>query len=105
MNKLINYSLCLSSNETINPKMIDKSIAELKDSEEDRMSTLNIEFGELKDSTVNKNVLNRFIKNLQKQVDFCAMGKNYVEDRIGMRDVFQQLEQALIWDPNRQEKK
>ena len=80
----------------IDTSAIDNSIIEFQNREVERLSTLGIEFGELKNSAVNKNVLNRFIKNLQKQVDFCAMGKNYVEDRIGMRDVFQQLEQALI---------
>lgn len=89
----------------INPAEIDKSISELQSAETKRMSTLEMKFSELKDSVVNKNVLNCFLKSLQKQVDFCAMGKNYVEDRIGMRDVFQQLEQALIWDPKQAREK
>ena len=81
----------------INPIEIDKSIELFHNAETKRMSNLQIEFGKLNNSIINENVLNRFVKSLQKQVDFCAMGKNYVEDRIGMRDVFQQLEQALIW--------
>ncbi|MBP3600201.1 MAG: hypothetical protein J6J30_03880 [Clostridia bacterium] len=92
-------------NYEINPTDIDKSIETTKTAETERMSTLQIKFGKLKDSNVNQNVLNRFLKALQKQVDFCAMGKNYVEDRIGMRDVFQQLEQALIWDPKQAREK
>lgn len=89
----------------INPTEIDKSIEALQNAETKRMSTLQIKFGELNNSTTNQNVLNSFLKALQKQVDFCAMGKNYVEDRIGMRDVFQQLEQALIWDPKQAREK
>lgn len=89
----------------INPTDIDNSIEKLKASETERMATLQIKFGELNNGSTNQNVLNHFIKSLQKQVDFCAMGKNYVEDRIGMRDVFQQLEQALIWDPKQAREK
>lgn len=89
----------------INPIEIDKSIELFHNAETKRMSNLQIEFGKLNNSIINENVLNRFVKSLQKQVDFCAMGKNYVEDRIGMRDVFQQLEQALIWDPQQAREK
>ena len=89
----------------VDPTAIDSSIAAYQESESERMSTLDVKFGALKDSKVNPNVLNNFIKSLKKQVDFCAMGKNYVEDRIGIRDVFQQLEQALIWDPKQAREK
>lgn len=89
----------------INPDEIDKSIFEFKNAEKKRMSTLEMKFGKLKNSSINNKILNLFLKSLQKQVDFCAMGKNYVEDRIGMRDVFQQLEQALIWDPKQAREK
>ena len=44
-------------------------------------------------------VLNRFIRNVQKQTSFCALGKNYAGPHIGIRDVFQQLEGSLIWQP------
>ena len=84
---------------TIDPAAIDQEIASFQASEEKRLSALSMTFGPIKDGKVNHNVLNRFLLCLQKQVDFCAMGKNYVEDRIGIRDVFQQLEQAMLWDP------
>ena len=92
-------------NFDINPAEIDASVDAFQKEEVERFSTFNIKFGDLKTDVVNKNVLNKFIKTLQKQVDFCAMGKNYVEDRIGIRDVFQQLEQALIWDPKQAREK
>lgn len=92
-------------NYDIDPEAIDSSIASYQNAEVERMSTLDIKFDTLKDSKVNKNVLNHFLNSLKKQVDFCAMGKNYVEDRIGIRDVFQQLEQALIWDPKQAREK
>lgn len=33
-----------------------------------------------------------------KQVDFCAKAKNYAGPYIGVRDVTQQVEAALVWD-------
>ncbi len=95
--ELLNYS--------VDPEAIDNSIVFTQKAEDERMSTLDIKFGALKNDKINEKVLNCFIKSLKKQVDFCAMGKNYVEDRIGIRDVFQQLEQALIWDPKQAREK
>ena len=33
-------------------------------------------------------------------MEFCARAKNYAGPFIGVRDIFQQLEAALIWQPN-----
>lgn len=48
----------------------------------------------------NATVLNKFVRNIQKQISFCALGKNYFGPMMGMRDVMQQLESSLIWQPN-----
>lgn len=85
--------------EDIDVTKIDKEIENMQKQEEQRLSVLDIRFGKWKDSVLDANVLNQFVKSVQKQVDFCAMGKCYVDDMLGVRDVFQQLEQALIWDP------
>ncbi len=47
----------------------------------------------------NPNVLSKFVRNIQKQISFCALGKNYFGSLIGIRDVMQQLETSLIWQP------
>ncbi len=41
-----------------------------------------------------------FIKNVFRQNEFCARAKNYAGAYIGIRDIFQQLESALVWIPN-----
>ncbi|MBR5473195.1 MAG: hypothetical protein IKU82_04315 [Clostridia bacterium] len=51
------------------------------------------------DGDINPQVLNRFVRNIQKQISFCALGKNYFGPMIGIRDVMQQLESSLIWQP------
>ncbi len=42
---------------------------------------------------------NRSSATFQRQVSFCALGKNYAGPHIGIRDVMQQLESSLIWQP------
>jgi len=51
------------------------------------------------EGTINAKVLNKFVRNIQKQVSFCALGKNYFGPMMGVRDVMQQLETSLIWKP------
>ena len=43
--------------------------------------------------------LNQFLKNVQRQIEVCSFGKSYMGARLGIRDVFQQLESALLWAP------
>ncbi|MBQ8320024.1 MAG: hypothetical protein IJX81_04000 [Clostridia bacterium] len=42
---------------------------------------------------------NFFLKNVFRQTEFCARAKNYAGPFIGIRDIFQQLEAALMWIP------
>lgn len=44
-------------------------------------------------------VLEAFTRNVQKQTAFCAFGNNYAGPNIGFRDVMQQLEGSLMWEP------
>ena len=44
--------------------------------------------------------LEYFIKNVHRQNEFCARAKNYAGPYIGIRDIFQQLESALLWIPD-----
>ena len=59
-----------------------------------------ISFGGPDDKTLDPETLSRFVKCVQKQSDLCAMGKNYAGNMLGIRDVFQQLEAALLWRPD-----
>lgn len=54
--------------------------------------------------SINANVLNKFVRNIQKQISFCALGKNYFGPMMGVRDVMQQLESSLIWQPEESRK-
>ena len=44
--------------------------------------------------------LGYFLKNVHRQNEFCARAKNYAGPYIGIRDIFQQLESALLWIPD-----
>lgn len=83
---------------------IDKELAEWEVSEAAELANATMTFEDWK-GQLNPKVLNRFIRNVQKQTSFCALGKNYAGPHIGIRDVFQQLEGSLIWQPERSREK
>lgn len=91
--------------QNIDTQSMDREIVELQSAEEQRLGNLNIAFCDWNMGSIRAEVLNKFVKNVQKQVDFCAMGKSYVDELLGVRDVFQQLEQALLWDPKQAREK
>jgi len=84
------------------PKLYENEEEQLKLALESEISTLNrmkISFEDWHNEKINANVLNKFLTCVRKQVSFCALGKNYAEPFLGIRDVFQQLENALMWQP------
>ena len=60
--------------------------------------TFEIVFEDWNSNNVDSRLLNIFLRRLKEQISFCAFGENYAGDLLGIRDVFQQLETALIWD-------
>lgn len=77
---------------------IEEDIKLQEEKEKIRLTDFEISFGEFKNGEVNNVLFNRFLKNVQKQIDLCALGKNYAGDMLGVRDVFQQLTAANIWN-------
>ncbi len=75
----------------------DKKLALRKVEEKTSFDTLDINFGDWYKDTLSPKVINSFIKCVQRQISFCALGKNYAGPLLGIRDVFQQLEASLIW--------
>lgn len=82
----------------INLEKIKSDILYQEENEKNNLAGLEIRFDDIKIPTINNNVFNKFLKNVQKQVDFCAMGKNYAGALIGIRDVFQQLDTSMLWN-------
>lgn len=68
--------------------------------EKNDFDNLKIYFENWKDEKINASTFNKFLRCVQKQTSFCAHGKNYAGSYLGIRDVFQQLEGALIWQRN-----
>lgn len=54
---------------------------------------------------INDYTFNCLIANVLRQVETCAKSKNFAGQYLGTRDIFQQLEAALIWCPNYSRKK
>lgn len=89
----------------VDPAALDKYIADALAEDNSRMDKLKFNFSDFEDKTFSADVFNKFLRKVQKQVDICAMGRYYGSSRLGIRDVSQQLEQALIWDgPQAREK-
>lgn len=64
------------------------------------LQPLSIQFKDWTAGKLDTEVLNCFLKTVQRQVEICSFGKSYAGPRLGVRDVFQQLEAALLWAPN-----
>ena len=61
-------------------------------------TALSMKFGEF-DSKLNGWAFSKFVANVIMQVEFCALAKNSGVSLLGVRDVVQQIEAALIWRP------
>ena len=80
---------------------IDAALEAMDKAETAEFENLNITFDDWKNGAVCAPVLNKFLKCVQKQVSFCALGKNYAGHLLGIRDVYQQLESSMLWQPER----
>ena len=97
--------LCYNDAETqkylsldIDKASIDAELCQIEQLEKASFDNLQVRFNEWKTDTVNAETFNKFFRSVQKQVAICAHGKNYAGAYLGVRDVFQQLEGALIWN-------
>ena len=88
----------------IDTEAIDAALCKAEKEEIARFEAMKVGFSDWQ-GKLNPCVLNKFIRNVQKQVSFCALGKNYAGPHIGIRDVMQQLESSLIWQPGESREK
>ena len=102
----VRYELMLCDNEntardlakkTIDEIAVDAELDALEDKEKSDFDNIKITFDGWKSEKVKSSTFNKFLRSVQKQTSFCAHGKNYAGAYLGIRDVFQQLEGALIW--------
>ncbi|MEE0968573.1 MAG: hypothetical protein U0M06_04285 [Clostridia bacterium] len=91
VNEMINDTTIPSSDFEAEIETLQREAIEAVDS-------VNISFGDWTAGKLDPAVLGRFLRTVQRQVSFCAFGKCYAGPLLGVRDVFQQLEGALIWD-------
>ena len=64
-------------------------------------STLNFSIEETDCTTFSPETLTAFLRKVQYQVNICALGKDMGGGgTIGFRDVAQQVEQCLVWNPS-----
>lgn len=58
-----------------------------------------ITFDEFKELNINSNTLNTFLKYVIYQTEYCGLAKNSGAVFLGVRDVMQQIDAALMWNP------
>ncbi len=78
---------------------VETELLELEAAEKSDFDRIKIRFDNWKSGKINSDTFNKFLRSIQKQTSVCAHGKNYAGRYLGIRDVFQQLEGALIWQP------
>ncbi len=104
----IEYELCVNHSEDVNEaeglidadidiQRIDSGLELIEQKEKGDFDKLSIRFEDWNSDKTNADTFNKFLRSVQKQVTICAHGKNYAGPMIGVRDVFQQIEAALIW--------
>ena len=62
-------------------------------------SMLKFNFNNWTNNKINDKTLNLFLKFVQYQTEYCGLAKNSGAVFLGVRDVMQQIEAALIWNP------
>ena len=97
----------MSATENVNgisdlPFILDREInLALSCAENSDINKIGIKFTDLSEKWAGKeDVLNYFIRNVERQTEFCARAKNYAGPFIGIRDIFQQVEAAIAWMPD-----
>lgn len=105
----MDYMLTLSDNkdtayanskQPVDSEKIDAVLREMGEMQKAIYSNTKLQFeGEWHNEKLDSSLVNSFLRCVQKQVSHCALGKNYAGGYLGMRDVFQQLESVLIWQP------
>lgn len=91
-------------NDEIDIPRIEFNLKADTETERKEFDNIKIEFKDWS-GKVNVGLLNRFLRTVQKQVSVCALGKNYAGSLIGVRDVMQQLEGNLMWQPEKSREK
>ncbi len=92
------------ASEKIDVKTQDILLEKRRKAEKTAFENMNISFTNWKSDKINANVAEKFLKCVQRQVSLCALSKNYAGEYLGIRDVFQQLESALLWNPTESRK-
>ncbi len=104
----LNYQLLFTQKEEAALEFVNKKIdyreeenylEEKRKSENLCFQNAKINFNGWHNDKLHSNVVNSFLQYVKRQVSFCALSKNYAGPNLGIRDVFQQLESSLLWDP------
>lgn len=69
------------------------------------LKMINFNFDSWYDNKINPKTLNKFLDYVIYQVEYCALAKNSGTIFLGVRDVIQQIESLLMWNPKASKEK
>lgn len=82
------------------PSAFDRYVLDAEEEDSKRLDSplmLSMRFGKSSLAGVNGDILEKFLGFVVRQVEFAALSKNSGVSLLGVRDVFQQIEAALMW--------
>jgi len=80
--------------------IVDRLVEEAQQKDIKNRPVLHV--GAFRDGILDNEAFNCFIKTVTRQVESCALGKVYGwSDMLGIRDIYQQIETALLWVPQK----
>lgn len=88
-------------NKKLDKDTIDALLADLVAQEEKEHAGFKLTMNGFHSDKIKDGAFNHFFQFVQRQVEYCALGKNYAGMYLGIRDVFQQIEGALMWQPEK----
>lgn len=86
----------------IRQKQIDEKLSDVMIHEKEKQSALKMSFAASEVDSLKPMVMNQFMKQVMKQVEFCSVIKGYIQlsgfSLIGIRDIFQSLEGVMYYE-------
>ena len=78
---------------------LDAEVMAIKEKYQKITDGMSIRYGELKEMNLNNELLNKFLRTLQHSVTFCSNHHDWGGNMQGIRDVYQQIEAYIPYDP------
>ncbi len=80
-------------------KALDAEVATAREKYAEITDGMRIKYGKLNNMNLNNEILNKFLRTVQHSITFCSNHHDWTGDNQGIRDVYQQIESYIPYDP------